>query len=216
VKKLIPVLFIFLSGLSSLSAASISYRFTINTATLSGQADNLDFQLNPGGVSSPLVALDISGFVLNGGSFTANQIALTGDASGSLDGDLLLDNNSGFNDAFQPVLLGTSVTFVATLSGAGVTGPASPGSSFGFSIYNGAGTTPLLTTSGDGTIAGINLDAGGVASFTNPATGGGSSVATVTAISTAPEPSNAVLILLGLGLCSVLCTTFGERRRRAA
>ena len=210
-KKLIPVLFIFVSGLSSLSAASISYRFTINTATLSGQSDNLDFQLNPGGISSPPVDLDISGFVLNGGSFTANQIALTGDASGSLAGDLLLDNNSGFNDAFQAVLLGSSVTFVATFSGAGVNNPASPGSSFGFSIYNGTGTTPLLTTSADGTIAGINLDASGVAAFTNPAAGGGGSAATVTAISAAPEPSNAVMMLLGLGLCSVIVRA-GQRR----
>jgi hypothetical protein len=213
VKKLIPVLFIFLSGWSSLSAASISYRFTSNTATLSGQADNLDFQLNPGGISSPFVALDISGFVLNGGSFTANQIALTGDASGSLAGDLVLDNNSGFNDAFQPVSLGTSVTFVATFIGAGVTGPASPGSSFGFSIYDGTGTTPLLTTSVDGTIAGINLDAGGIAAFTNPATVGGSSDATVTAISAAPEPSSAVAMLLALGLCSVIVAA---RQRHAA
>jgi hypothetical protein len=202
--KLIPVSFIFLSGLSSLSAASISYRFTINTATLSGQSDNLDFQLNPGNLSSPFVALDISGFMLNGGSFTANQIALTGDASGTLASDLALDNSSGYNDAYQAVLLGTSVTFVATFTGAGVTSPASPGSSFGFSIYDSAGTTPLLTTSGDGTIAGINLDANGVAAFTNPAAVGGGSDATVTSISAAPEPSNAVAMLLGLGLCSVV------------
>jgi hypothetical protein len=209
-RKIVPTfLFIVMSGLSSLNAASVSYRFTINTATLSGQADNLDFQLNPGDLSSPFVMLDISSFVLNGGSFTANHIAFTGDAAGTLAGHLTLDNNSGFNDAFQPVLVGTSVTFVATFSGAGVNNPASPGSSFGFSIYNGAGTTPLLTTSGDGTIAGVNLDAGGVAAFTNPATGGGSSVATVAVISTAPEPSNAVLMLLGL--CSIIVRA-GQRR----
>ncbi len=204
-KKLIPVfLFIVLSGVSSLSAASVSYRFTIDTTPLSGQADNLDFQLVPGDLSSLGVALDISSFSLNGGSFTANQIVLTGDASGTLAGDLILDNNSGYNDAFQPAQLGTSVTFVATFSGAGVDNPASPGSSFGFSIYDNAGTTPLLTTSADGTIAGINLDASGVGVFTNPATEGGSSEAAVSAV---PEPGSAAGMLLGLGVCLVALRT---------
>jgi hypothetical protein len=197
VKNIIPVFLFVLCSVSSLSAGTVSYRFTINTATLSGQAGNLDFQLNPGDISSPFVALDVSGFALNGGTFTANQIVLTGDASGTLAGDLILDNNSGFNDAFQPVRLGSSIMFVATFSGAGVNNPASPGSSFGFSIYDSQGTAPLLTTSADGTIAGVNLDANGVASFANPATVGGRSDATVSAV---PEPANVVGMLLGLCL----------------
>jgi len=206
VKKLIPAfLLIVVSCASSLSAASISYVFTIDTSTLNGQADNLDFQLVPGDISSPFIALDISGLTLHGGSFVANQIVLTGDASGTLAGDLLLDNNSGFNDAFQPVQLGASVTFLATFSGAGVDNPASPGTSFGFSIYDNAGTTPLLTTSIDGTIAGINLDANGVAPFTNPAAGG-SSVATTSEL---PEPVSSVSMVLGLCLVAV-------RARRAS
>jgi hypothetical protein len=201
VKKLIPVfLFVALTGVSSLNAASISYLFEIDTTTLDGQPDNLDFQLNPGDLSSAPVTLDISGFVVNGGSFTPSQIVLTGDASGSLAGDLTLDNNTGYNDAFQPLTLGTSVEFLATFSGTGVDNPATPGSSFGFSIYDNAGTTPLLTTSPDGTIAGVNLDASGVNTFTNPATPGGGSSAVVSALSPVPEPSTGVGMLLGLGL----------------
>jgi hypothetical protein len=152
------------------------------------------------------VSLDISGFLLNGGSFNANDIVLTGDASGTLAGDVTLDNNSGYSDAFQPVELGTSVTFLATFSGAGVDDPASPGSSFGFSIYDNAGTTPLLTTSLDGTIAGIELDADGVALFTNPATAGGSSDATVAAV---PEPA------YGFGAALGLCLVALRARRRS-
>jgi hypothetical protein len=210
VKKLITVLsFIVLSGAFSLNAASISYQFTIDTTTLSGQADNLDFQFNPGDISSPSVSLDISGFLLNGGSFNANDIVLTGDASGTLAGDVTLDNNSGYSDAFQPVELGTSVTFLATFSGAGVDDPASPGSAFGFSIYDNAGTTPLLTTSLDGTIAGIELDADGIALFTNPATAGGTSDATIAAI---PEPATGFGAALGLGLLGLVAI---RARRRS-
>jgi PEP-CTERM motif len=204
VKTLIPVfVFIALSGVSSLNAASISYLFEVDTTTLDGQPDNLDFQLNPGDLSSAPVTLDISGFVVNGGSFAASQIVLTPDATGSLAGDLRLDNGSGFNDAFQPVNLGTSVEFLATFSGAGVDNPASPGSSFGFSIYDNAGTTPLLTTSLDGTIAGVNLDASGVNTFTNSATPGGGSNAVVSVFSPVPEPSTWVGMSLGMGLCLI-------------
>ena len=114
-KKLFPVFsFLMLSSVPLLNAGSVSYLFTIDTMTVNGQADNLDFQLNPGDVSSPFVTLDISSFALQGGSFTPSAIQLMGDASGTLAGDLILDDNSGFNDAFQPVELGTSITFVAT------------------------------------------------------------------------------------------------------
>jgi PEP-CTERM motif len=201
VKKLIPAfLFVVLCGVPSLKAEIAAYLFTVNTTSLNGQAGNLDFQLNPGDITSPFVALDISGFVLQGGSFTASDIQLTGDASGSLASHLLLDDGSGYNDAFQPVVLGTSITFLATFSGAGVDNPASPGAVFGFSIYDGAGTTPLLTTSGDGTIAGVNLDANGIVSYTNPATPGGGSDAMVAGV---PEPSTWIGMSLGMGLCLV-------------
>ena len=200
-KKLFPAFsFLVLSSVSLLNAESVSYLFMIDTTAIHGQADNLDFQLNPGDVSSPFVTLDISSFALQGGSFTPSAIQLTGDASGTLAGDLILDDNSGFNDAFQPVELGTSITFVATFSGAGVDNPASPGAAFGFSIYDGAGTTPLLTTSADGTMAGVNLDASGVVPYTNPATVGGGSDATVSVVT--PEPATVVEMLLGLGLCA--------------
>lgn len=207
-KKLFPVFsFLVLSSVSLLNAESVSYLFTINTTAVNGQADSLDFQLNPGDVSSPFVTLDISSFALQGGSFTPSAIQLTGDASGTLAGDLILDDNSGFNDAFQAVELGTSITFVATFSGAGVDSPASPGVAFGFSIYDGAGTTPLLTTSADGTMAGVNLDASGVVPYMNPATVGGGPDATVSVVT--PEPATVIEMLLGLGLCAV---AYGRKR----
>jgi len=204
-KSYIPVLLLTaLSGVFTVSASTITYKFTIDTTTLNGQLGNLDFQLNPGDVTSPFVALDIFGLALSGGSFSANQVQLMGDAFGAFDSNVLLDNGMGFNDAFQPVDFGTSVTFLATFSGAGVDNPASPGTTFGFSIYDSLGTTPLLTTSGDGTIAGVTLDANGVATYTNPATVGGGSAGTVTPV---PEPGTRFGALLGIGVCA-------ERLRR--
>ncbi len=201
-KKLFPAfLFLALSGVSSLNAESVSYSFTIDTSTLNGQADNVDFQLNPGDVSSPFVSLDISSFDLHGGSFTPGDLEISGDVSGTLAGDLILDDGGFPNDAFQPVELGTSISFIATFSGAGVDNPASPGAAFGFSIYDNANNA-LLTTSVDGTIAGVNLDAGGVVPYTNPATVGGGPVATVSVVT--PEPATMVEMMLGLGLCVVV------------
>ena len=211
--KTIPLALIslVLLGAPAVRASILTYQFTINTQTVSGQADNLDFQLNPGVVpGAPGVSIVISNFAINGGAFNAGNIQFTGDASGLLSGSLTLDNGTGYNDAYQPVTLGSSITFRATLSGTGVANPASPGTFFGFSIYDNAGVNPLLTTSGDGTIAGFNIDAtNGVAPFTNPATVNGASAATVAAAST-PEPSTAIGLMLGLG---VMLACFRKRVR---
>jgi hypothetical protein len=196
------LLFAALCGASTVCASTITYQFTINTTTLNGQAGNLDFQLNPGNISASFVALDLSGLDLHGGSFVASQIQLTGAASGTFATDVLLNNSQGYNDAFQPVDFGTSVTFFATFSGTGVDNPASPGSVFGFSIFDSAGTTALLTTSADGTIAGVTVDTNGVETYTNPATVGGGSAATVAAVATVPEPGTVFSALVGLGVCA--------------
>lgn len=188
-----------LLGSSALSASVSTYQFTVNTQALSGQVDNLDFQLNPGQFpGAPGVSILISNFAVNGGSYAPADIQLTGDANGLLPGSLTLNNTTGYNDAYQPATLGSSITFLATLSGPGANQPASPGTFFGFSIYDNAGVNALLTTSADGTIAGFNIDAtNGLAPFTNPATTNGASAATIASV---PEPSTAVGLLLGLAM----------------
>ena len=202
-KTLLPaVLFVILSQAGILRASTLAYRFTINTSSLAGQADNLDFQLVPGDLSAPQVTLQISNFSVNGGSYTPGGVVLTGDATGALPNNLVLDNLTGYNDAYQSILLGASLSFLAAVSGPGVNTPSSPGTTFGFSIYNNAGTIGLLTTSADGTIGGLVFnDLTGVAPYSNPATVGAASAATITA---APEPSTTSLLFMGAGLALVV------------
>ncbi len=189
--------------------ASITYQFTVNTQALTAQSGNLDFQLDPAMSPAPYVSLLISNLLIINGTFNPTSIMFAGDASGTLPSALLLDNAGGtYNDAFQAVTLGTSLRFLATFNGPGITTPSNNGTTFAFSIYDGTGTTAELTTSADGSIAGIDADnIHGVAPFTNPATASGISAATVT---TTPEPSSWLLMFLG---CSV--GLFVLRRRSA-
>jgi PEP-CTERM motif len=193
-KKSIAILFACALFGTVRSDAATVYQFTIDTSSLNATPANLDFQLNPGGVESGAVTGVISNFI-TGGSFDPASIVLTGDATGTLASTLTLDNGAVYNDAFQPITLGNQVQFLLTLSGPGIDMPTSVGTFFGFSIYDFAGTTPLLTTALDGTIAGIEADEfAGVAPYTN------NGIATVGA--PAPEPS--AFVLAGLGGCALL------------
>ncbi len=192
--KLLPACFLFgaFAGTSALNASTFNYQFVVDTSSLNGQAGNLDFQLNPGGMNAPAVTVSIRNLLVGGGSFNPADIQLTNGAVGSLSSSLTLTNTGGYNDAFQPVTLGSSVDFLAVVSGAGIDTPGNPGTFFGFSIYDAAGVNAQLTSSPDGTISGFNADSlNGVVTFSNDP---GATVTTV------PEPSSAVLLLFSLGV----------------
>jgi hypothetical protein len=195
--RTIAALFIFsMAGVQCLSAASV-YQFAVNTSSLGAEAANLDFQLVPGGLTSPTVTAVISDLVTDG-TFTPGDIVLTGDATGMLSDTVTLNNTTLYNDAFQPIDTGNSVSFLVTFSGPGIDTPVTPGTVFAFSIFDSTGTIALLTTSPDGSIAGVTADSLGVQPFTNPATNAGSSAAAVALVT--PEPES--LLLTGLGMAA--------------
>jgi hypothetical protein len=191
-KKLLPLFF-----LLSLSAqGSMIYMFTISTSSLNGTSANLDFQLNPASAGSLAETAVISGLTTNG-TYNPANIQLTGDATGTLPDTLTLKDTTAYNDAYQSITLGTSLKFTLTLSGPAIDTPSASGVVFGFSIYNAAGDTALLTTAPDGTIAGVEADSAvGVAPYNNNSA--------VAAISQAPEPSTWLLAIGSLAGAALL------------
>src|SRR6266487_4434304 len=89
------------------AATPITYLVTVNTATISALAGQLDFQFNPGsGVLAAFV--DISSFSSTGGSLSGSP-TLTGGASGNLTSTVHIDNSGGLNDYLQNFTFGTAL-----------------------------------------------------------------------------------------------------------
>jgi len=179
------------------ASADFTYQVTVDTSSLSGQTGNLDFQLNPGDSSAEAVTAVITNFQSSGG-ILASSNALTGDALGLLPGSLTLDNGTSFNDIFQGFTFGTSLSYDVTLSGSALSSPGGTvGSSFAFSLYDGSGTTPLLTTDPNGSVATINVNADGTTSVQTFAQSQGDNtpIASATPVSSVPAPPSLVLLL---------------------
>jgi hypothetical protein len=188
-------------GPGAARADFVIYDVSVDTAALSGQGGNLDFQLNPGGLGAAAANATVTSFQSIGGILSPSSI-VTGNASGSLPGTLMLDNGTAFNDIFQGFTYGSSFSFVLTLSGPAIGSSGGVfGSSFALSLYDAAGVTPLLTTDPNGSVLTINLNTNGTTSVeTFPQSPTNSTpVATATpAVSAVPEPPAIVLLAAGL------------------
>lgn len=192
------------------SAAPITYDVTVNTASLSGTTGSLDFNFNPGPLTTQAATVQIDSF---SGAATSGSAFLTGAASGALPGVVTLTNGTAFNDYFQDVVYGTTLTFDLSLSGPALSSPdgtSLSGSGLAFSLFSdAAGTQPALTSDAiDGFAAtvGVNLD--GTTTVSNfssdtsiTAAGGSTSV---------PEPDSIALAAVGF----VLALLGVYRRRR--
>jgi hypothetical protein len=180
-----------LSG-SNLSA-SVIYLVKVDTTAISGQSGNLDFQFNPGNIDSQAATASVNSFSTSG--TLGNPAIVTGDvtpANASLPASFTLGNSTGFNDVFQPITFGTTVSFLVTLGGAALNSPngtSTSGSVFAFSLYDAAGTTPLLSSAADGSVVDLAVNLNGSTTATTE------SVAAATVI---PEPGSCVFLAIGL------------------
>lgn len=175
---------------------------TINTSSIAGTSGSLDFNFNPGPLTSQAASLEILDFTTDG---TLNGTPyLTGDVNGGpLPADVGLDNGTVFNDYFQDFTYGNELSFDMLFSGPAVTSPdgtSTSGSTFAFSMYSDPlGVDPVLTSSIDGFAftAGVNLDGTVTPTNYSPQTGVGS-------VSSVPEPSPimlmapAIMLIFGL------------------
>lgn len=183
------------------ASAAVTYDVSVDTSTLSGQSGNLDFQFNPGDLTTLGATATVTDFTSLGATLI-QPATLTGGASGSLPGTLTLVNSSTYNDIFQGITFSSSLSFEVTLSGEAIDNPGgSFGSSFLFSLYAADGTTPLLTTDSSGSVVTVNLNPNGTTgSQTFPSdNSGGSSVgrALPQSSSAVPEPSTFALMAFG-------------------
>lgn len=136
--------------------ADVFYTVTGDLSALApGQAGFLDFQFNPGNLSG----YDAATATIT--SFTSMDLALGssflfGNATGTLPGDLALDNGTSFNEVLQAFeVSGTNAgfQFVLRLSGPAINSPdpgATAGTSFGLGVLDDqfnplyAGADPVL------------------------------------------------------------------------
>jgi len=199
--SLVIVSFIFAASIAK--AGPIIYDVTVNTSSVTGTAGSLDFQFNPGPLTTQSASLQILDF--NSDGTLAGSPSLTGDVSGALPATLTYDNGTQYNDFFEDFTYGTTLSFEVSLYGPALSSPdgvSTSGSIFAFSMFSDpAGTVPVLTTDTvDGFAATLNVNLGGTTTVTDPST-----ETSVAALTATPEPASLLLLATGLlGLAGML------------
>ena len=170
----------FLAASGTIFASSLFMSAEVFT-NLPSTAGNLDFQFNPGDVTSPAATATITLF---DPAASLNGPAITGDVSGDLTSSLVINNSTSFNDYFVGYTFPSEITFQLAFSGPAVDSPTGSGfgSTFFFSLYDAAGSLFSIDL----------LDTGGLVVHDYSADGASISVGQL------PEPGSVGLVLLGL------------------
>jgi hypothetical protein len=210
---------LFLCTVGGASSEPVTSNMTVDTSSINGTVGSLDFQFNPGALSSQSASLQVLAFTSDG--TLAGSPQLTGDVSGLLPGTLTLDNGTGFNDYFEGFAFGNTISFDVSLYGPALSPPngvSSSGSTFAFSMFSdSAGTVPALTTDttdGFATTLNVNLDG------TTTVSDFSAETSVVPEVQAIPEPSSLgflISLMLAVPLCgpSILGTlSSGARSNR--
>ncbi len=118
---------------------------------------------------------------------------------------LSLDNQTVFNDYFQPIDFGTTESFNVTLNGPTALGGGP--SAFNIAFYAADGATSLLTVSPDGNAGQIVVNPDGttaVATFASGPNAGSALTITAAVSSSVPEPVDLMLLSISFAVAPLL------------
>jgi hypothetical protein len=177
-------------------ADPITYIVTVDSSSITGTTGSLDFQFNPGPLTTQAASLQILNF--NSDGSLGGSPSLTGDVGGALPATLTFDNGTQYNDYFEDFTYGTTLSFEVSLYGPALSSPdgvSTSGSVFAFSMFSDpAGTIPALTTdTADGFAATVDVNLDGTTTVTDPST-----QTTVDSSTVVREPSSLLLLATGL------------------
>lgn len=179
-----PVFFVALGLTLALPARAETWWVDIDTTSLAGGRGYLDLQLNPGASDTQPVQVSISNFSTD--ALLGPGVA-DGAVSGSLPGELVLDNTDALNAWLQGMVFGSHVAFTLNMDSAL---DAGSGSSFAALLWD-MNFNPLLAAAGGEAVLRIDL---------TPAEPPAWAVSSAVQVSAVPEPASASSLLAGLGL----------------
>jgi hypothetical protein len=195
---------VLLAGLFAGPVSATSFLFTIDTSSLVNTYGFIDFQFNPGDLTSQAATAQVLAFDAQGGVLDGPSTQVTGDFTGTLPGPLTAVNDTAFNDYFEGLTFGSVLSFVLTLGGPAISAPngtATSGSTFGVGFYD-QNQNSILTNDPSGFAGEVDINLDGTTtseSFSN-ASGGPS----VVSIAQTPEPSTFWPAALAAGMLLVV------------
>jgi hypothetical protein len=172
-----------------------TYLVTVDTSSITGQSGWMDMQFNPGGLPIVTGSASVSQFFTDG-ALNPASIQLTGDCLGDVSPPTSLvqfHNSTAFNDYFESIVFGSTLSFHVTLDGNILSPPTGTlsGSSFSLSLYNSAISQALLNDP-----SGASDSAGQIDVLFNGTinTSAGTSATSITLV---PEPGSLGLLAAG-------------------
>jgi hypothetical protein len=203
--SLVHALLFFCASVCSAAAVAQSYRVHVDTRALAGTAGYIDLQLNPADLQAP----DMSAWVLDwSGATLLSEVTIEGSVTGMLPDSVTLTNDTAFNDYFQSVEFGDSLSFIVQFEQDGNAWP-NIGTSFALALYAADAMTPLLTNDISGSIVRFEVLNGAINYQTFSPGGASPSLAQVAPV---PLPAAAWLLLSGVaGLFGVTGSRSRER-----
>jgi len=182
-----------------ISAASL-VSVDVDTSSIAGKTGSLDFQFNPGPLTTQNASVQILNF--SGGAF-ASPAQTAGDVTGGLlPSAVTINNTFVLNDHFEGFTFGKAITFNLSFSGPAITAPngqATSTSIFALSAFSDAnGTIPSPISDSSGVVGTVTVNLDGTLTVKN----------LNSAAQPTPEPASLLL------LAGPLALLFLSRRQR--